>query len=282
MERRIPQAMAVAEPVLQAIGRQMEGREIVLVPGNHDAPLVRRWVRAHLAELRSDSAIPLNATPLLERVVELLRPARLRVRYPGFWAAERVWATHGHYVNHHLIPPAPTGLRRDWLGRPSSAVSVADYERRRRPQREDERPWPAPVEEALQWAQSHLLLSGPRAVLNPRVAPLTARLLTVQMQQAVIPSIRRVVRGLHLDPEWVVFGHVHRLGPLASDDLDAWAPAPGKPGVINAGSWLFEPLLASWAQPPHPYWPGGAVLLEDGHEPQAVGLLDGVDASALE
>ena len=35
------------------------------------------------------------------------------------------------------------------------------------------------------------------------------------------------------------------------------------------------------ATPPHPYWPGGAVVLEDGRDPQPVGLLDHLDASAL-
>ena len=33
-------------------------------------------------------------------------------------------------------------------------------------------------------------------------------------------------------------------------------------GSLNTGSWLYEPLLVHRAAPPHPYWPGGAVLLE--------------------
>ena len=35
------------------------------------------------------------------------------------------------------------------------------------------------------------------------------------------------------------------------------------------------------ARPPHPYWPGGAVVLEDGGEPEAVGLLDHLGAGEL-
>jgi hypothetical protein len=51
--------------------------------------------------------------------------------------------------------------------------------------------------------------------------------------------------------------------------------------MANAGSWLYEPLLLHRASPPHPYWPGGAIVIEDDGEPRAVGLLDGLDASAL-
>ena len=35
------------------------------------------------------------------------------------------------------------------------------------------------------------------------------------------------------------------------------------------------------ARPPHPYWPGGAVVVGDGGAPRAVGLLDHLDAAAL-
>jgi hypothetical protein len=39
--------------------------------------------------------------------------------------------------------------------------------------------------------------------------------------------------------------------------------------------------LVHRATPPHPYWPGGAVLLHDGSEPRAIGLLDHLDAAVL-
>jgi hypothetical protein len=49
----------------------------------------------------------------------------------------------------------------------------------------------------------------------------------------------------------------------------------------NSGSWVYESLLLHGATPPHPYWPGGAVLVEDDGAPRAVGLLDHLDAAAL-
>jgi hypothetical protein len=44
---------------------------------------------------------------------------------------------------------------------------------------------------------------------------------------------------------------------------------------------VYEPLLVHRARPPHPYWPGGAVLLEPGADPRAIGLLDDLDEHAL-
>jgi hypothetical protein len=43
--------------------------------------------------------------------------------------------------------------------------------------------------------------------------------------------------------------------------------------VANTGSWVHEPLLIHRAKASRPYWPGGAVLLEDGGEPRAISLL---------
>ncbi len=57
--------------------------------------------------------------------------------------------------------------------------------------------------------------------------------------------------------------------------------ANGRTRLLNSGSWLYEPLLVDRAAPPHPYWPGGAVLLEAGHAPRAVGLLDDVGPREL-
>jgi hypothetical protein len=51
--------------------------------------------------------------------------------------------------------------------------------------------------------------------------------------------------------------------------------------VLNTGAWLYEPLLVHRASPPHPYWPGGSVLLEPGMEPRAVGLLDDLTPAML-
>ena len=70
-------------------------------------------------------------------------------------------------------------------------------------------------------------------------------------------------------------------GPLAGDDPRPLARPGGSPRIANTGAWVYEPPLLHRARPPHPYWPGGAILLEDDGDPRAVGLLDGLDPAAL-
>ena len=70
-------------------------------------------------------------------------------------------------------------------------------------------------------------------------------------------------RGSGVDADWVVFGHVHRLGRWPATPRGV-ARHRRRRGIVNTGSWLYEPLLVDRSSPPHPYWPGGAVLLEDG------------------
>ena len=48
-------------------------------------------------------------------MTELLGGAE--VRYPGVWLSEGVWATHGHYLDRHLLPEAAFGIARGLLGR---------------------------------------------------------------------------------------------------------------------------------------------------------------------
>ena len=121
----------------------------------------------------------------------------------------------------------------------------------------------------------------PRLVLHPRFAPLLATVLGAQMSRASIPALARVVYRLAVDADWVVFGHVHRLGPLPGDRPLQWQGPGGRPRIVNSGSWVYEPLLVHGAAPPHPYWPGGAVLIDSDDDPRAVGLLDELDAAAL-
>ena len=120
-----------------------------------------------------------------------------------------------------------------------------------------------------------------RRRLGTHLSPLISHLLGVQMRRASIPALARVVHEIGVDADHVVFGHVHRLGPLAADDPDDWHGRERRPKIANTGSWLYEPLLVHHAQPPHPYWPGGAIVIDDGAEPRAVGLLDDLPASAL-
>jgi Calcineurin-like phosphoesterase len=284
--------MEAAEPVMRAIGTRLGGDgEVILVPGNHDAALVRPWLRAHGVSAAVDAPIPLDATPLLARTVSWLAPARVRVHYPGVWLSDRAWATHGHYLDRHLLPESAYGIARGLLGRlPRDGATPLDYEQPGGPSltalealifRRLPAPLAALLDDAAELLRAATMPVVSRRVLRGGIAPLTAVLLGLQMRRASIPALARVVHRLGVGADWVIFGHVHRCGPLVGDDPKRWRGPGGRPQIANTGCWVYEPPLLHRARPPHPYWPGGAILLEDGGTPLALGLLDHLDAAAL-
>jgi UDP-2,3-diacylglucosamine pyrophosphatase LpxH len=289
MSRHPGRSMTAAEPVLRAIGRRLgPDREVIFVPGNHDGPLVRAWVLAQGARLMPDAVVDPDASPALRRILSWLAPASVRVNYPGVWLSERTWATHGHYVDRHLMPESAFGVLRARPGRgPGRPALPIEYERGRRRGRRSRaslldralsRPLATLLESLAEIVRAATLPRVPRLLMDIRMAPLNAKLIDAQMRHASIPAMARVVQRLGVNADFVVFGHVHRLGPLADN---RWPSNVAGPRFLNCGSWLYEPLLVDRARTPHPYWPGGAVLLEPGRDPRTVGLLDGLSADQL-
>ena len=288
MTRSPRSSMTVAEPVLRQLGRRLgPDREVILIAGNHDAPLVRRWAIERGRELGLDERVEPSVTRALARVTSWLAPAVVTVRYPGAWLEDGVWVTHGHYLDRHLLPESAFGLPRGRLRTAGGHASPFDYERARRrrrgsrsPQRLLSRFAARPLATTLELS-SELLRSAtvprlPVMLQRVRLAPLTAMVIDAQMRHASLPAMEHVVKRLGVGADWVVFGHVHRTGPL---DGEPWRD--GETRLLNCGSWLYEPLLLDRASPPHPYWPGGAVLLESGRAPRALGLLDDLGPNEL-
>lgn len=288
--RRDP--LRISTPVLRAIGARMgPSREIVVVPGNHDAVMVHEWAVRRGRELGVCDEVPRDATPMLAAVTEVLAPATVRVSYPGFWVREDVWATHGHYLDRHLIPESTFGLPRGRLARggpplEASARSI-DYELARRGGSEGllgeilDRPVAVVLEHLAE-----LTRYGTRLLQTIDLTTITTSALDLQVRRAAVPAMVETAARLGVDARAIIFGHVHRAGPR--DERPArlrgrpdWSPAPGGPHVFNTGSWVYEPVLLDGAGPPHPYWPGGAVLVEGAEEPQVLGLLDDLPADAL-
>jgi len=284
-------AAARAEPVIRALGRALgPDREVIVVPGNHDAGLVRRWAQAQGPRLAPSTAVDPSASPTLAWLLAGLAPARTRVSYPGVWLGEGVWATHGHYLDRHLLPESTFGLPRGRLGRgaPGTALPM-DYEHPRhgrssRPRdspsaRLRARPVATVLESGADLVRRATMPQVPQLMMRRGLAPVTAVVIDAQMRHASIPAMAHVVRRLGIDADWVLFGHVHRRGPIGDE---RWpAPSAGAAQLLNTGSWVLDPLLVDRATPPHPYWPGGAVLLEDGRAPRSVGLLDELSAEDL-
>jgi hypothetical protein len=292
LEERADRAMEVAEPILRRIGGRLgAGREVIFVPGNHDRALVAEWIRRVGIGLAPDSSVPVDATPELAQVASWLGPARVRVHYPGVHLAPGVWATHGHYLDRHLLPESAFGVTRGLLGRvpPPGAVPI-DYELAGGPSltrleafviKALPRPLAALPEDLAELVRASTMPLASRALPRPRMARLTASVLGAQMRRASLPALFHVVGRLGVDAEYVLFGHVHRLGPLPGDLEASWCGPRGRLRAINTGSWVYEPLLVHNATAPHPYWPGGAVILEEDRAPRIVGLLDGIRASAM-
>jgi hypothetical protein len=80
------------------------------------------------------------------------------------------------------------------------------------------------------------------------------------------------VRRLGIEAEHVIFGHSHRAGPLPADDVTEWR-TPSGAWLHNSGSWVHEPVFTQAAGTDSPYWPGGAILVEDTGAPQLLRLL---------
>ncbi len=292
LEKRADYAMDIAEPVLRVIARTLGvGREVIFVPGNHDRALIAAWIRRVGAGLAPDSRVPLDATPELARVVSWLAPAQVRVHYPGVWLTPGVWATHGHYLDRHLLPEAAFGVTRGLLGRvPQRGAVPIDYELAGGPSLTRAEalvikalpgPLAALAEDIADLIRASTMPLAPRRLLRPGMARLTATVLGAQMRRASLPALSHAVGRLGVEADWVLFGHVHRLGPLPGDLETRWRGPQGQPRLLNTGSWVYEPLLVHHATPPHPYWPGGAVVLENDQAPRAIGLLDAVSADAM-
>ncbi len=280
-------SLAAAEPVLRAIGERMASGEVVLVLGNHDAPLIRAWVRVHGANLTNDTWLDPTITQALAAVISWLGPAPVEVRYPGVWLDERIYATHGHYLDHHLIPESPIGLPLGVLGGRLHRTAVPfDYEHGRIRSHHSRdtvagRALQRGVDATANVVRVTVLPHLPRLLMSARMTPLTAAAADLQMRRAALPAMARALAQLGIEAEWVIFGHVHRLGPLDSDLPARWRPGGRGARLVNSGSWLYEPMLVDRATPPHPYWPGGAVLIEPGAEPRAISLLDGLHRREL-
>jgi Calcineurin-like phosphoesterase len=292
LETRPARAMDDAETILRLIGETLgPDREVIVVPGNHDRALVAAWIKRVGRGLAADSRVPADATAELARLISWLAPARVRVHYPGVWLSPRVWATHGHYLDRHLLPEAAFGVTRGLLGRvPRPGAVPIDYELAGGPSvtrleslviNALPGPLAALAEDLAELIRAATMPRAGHRLLRPWMARLTARVLGTQMRFASLPALSHVVGRLGVDADWVLFGHVHRLGPLPGDLEPRWRGALGRPGLLNTGSWVYEPLLVHNATPPHPYWPGGAVILQDDRPPRAVGLLDDVPASAM-
>ncbi len=304
-EQSLGDALAATRPFFEELGEALGGREIVLVPGNHDhrfaEPLLDELSLAAGPTLGLEHRFDPSPGPAAQ-LDRWLGASHLQLAYPGVWLREDVYATHGHYMDCHLSLPraecvaAAAAMRSRPLPNPATP---ADYERVLRPiygfaygraqSRTATRLAGAlnrPSETAWTLASGNTRNGGLRyrvagralrAAVPPAIWTLN-RLLHADFDSDLSPkailhsgleAAAEMAMRLGVDSVHVITGHTHRGGP--GEGEGDW-PLPGGGRLHNTGSWVFATAFHHPGTPPSPYWPGTVTWVED-DAPRRVQLL---------
>ncbi len=303
------EVIAAAAPVLQAIGDALPGVPIVLVPGNHDHPLIAPWLDRRRLEggghLSLEQVAPArDCGPLVAALVEPVS-AEVSVAYPGLWIRPDVYATHGHYLDCHMTMPRiecliaaacerlvgglpPEGAPRtpdDYEAAlsPLYSLSFSIAQSTRRPLgRSGPDPtlrfWQllhgdGPAAAARSFAMGAVAVPAALAALN-RLLPreFSADLSGQELLRSGLGAMREVLTLLGIEPAHALFGHTHRPGPLPGDDRELWRLTGGGE-LQNTGSWIYEPTFFPESAADSPYLPGMVALVPDEGPPALRRLL---------
>ena len=310
----VREALAAASQVLPEIGEAVgPGREVLIVPGNHDHHLIDGWLNRRAAggepvPLGLESEVDWWGGEPLASVAELLRRggAEVRAAYPGVWLREDVYATHGHYMDRHTTVPMferlGAGAMARALRRPlAEARRAEDYEAVLAPiyalihavaqttGMGTPSGWAGTKSSAQVWQtlgrgfrsgtlRQRALAAGAGggiALLNRAgIGPVSADLSAAELRRSGLRAIGEVLERLSVGAKYVVFGHTHRAGPLPGDAQGEWV-TPSGIRLVNSGCWVHEPIFLGPRPSESPYREGFAVRLDDdGAPPELVNLLD--------
>jgi predicted phosphodiesterase len=300
-EHPLAQALEIARPLLERLGRISAGRRLVIVPGNHDYQFAEPFLARQrlLGEpLKAEMEWPVQpGDGAAGRLAELMPDTELTLAYPGLRLRPDVYATHGHYLDVHLTVPrleaVAAGAMARISGRSRDCRSVDDYEAVMSPlyaffARLAEGSPPEHLQRGgslsrTVWKRLNaadgngrlgrllmekVAIRGAVTALNlAGLGPLVPEITGERLRRSGLRSMARVVEGTGVRADHVLFGHTHRSGPWPDDDLGEWRTAAGT-RLWNAGSWLHEPALMGERPHENPYWPGTVVLLRDSGDPE--------------
>jgi hypothetical protein len=111
------------------------------------------------------------------------------------------------------------------------------------------------------------------------IGPLKSEISSAELRSAGLRAMGEVAARLDLGDAHVLFGHTHRAGPLAHDDLREWHRPPALPGeapgarLVNVGSWTYDSVFLTVTPGESPYWPGTVALVDDDGPPVLQRLL---------
>lgn len=288
----IDEALDIARPFFGELGEALGGKRVVLMPGNHDHPLLDQPVRGQFERTVS----PRESGPL-GQVASWLPQAEVVLSYPGYRVRPDVWATHGHYLDcHNTVPTVETilvALAKRRARQPAEGqLEVADYEATLAPlytlgfrvaQRARSAAG-APSKKAWEMLArtegkpglaarvlGGALVPGGVAALNRLgFGPFDPEISGPALRRAGLRAMGEVVERLGIDAEHVIFGHTHRTGPLDGDE--GWVTSGGV-RLYNCGNWVYEPVFLDRSPAASPYWPGGLVVVEDEGPPRVERVL---------
>lgn len=297
-------ALAAARPFFERLGQRFAGREVILVPGNHDHALAADWHARRTRELSLEQRIaPEQASLLATELARALGGASLELAYPGLWLRPDVYAMHGHQLDVHFTVPTFERLAISL----SSRVALDRSRRWNDPRTPEEyetllAPLYAWIHAAAQSGRPGPIVGGsgtlrawrllgtgaPRSARS-RVArsayavgvatlnragfgPLAREVSPTQLRIAGLRAMSEVVERLGIGAAHVLFGHTHRMGALSDDEPAQWR-TPSGCSLHNPGSWVLTPSLIGARARASPYWPGAALLLEDAAPPRLLRLL---------
>ncbi|HEX7293569.1 MAG TPA: metallophosphoesterase [Solirubrobacterales bacterium] len=301
-ERPLAPILELARPFFEDLGRAMGGRQVLLVPGNHDhrlaEPLLEELALAGVPLGLEHRGEPRGGT--LARIDGWLGEAELAVAYPGVWLRDDVYATHGHYMDCHMSLPrleclAAAAMMRGF-GAPPHSATPEDYERVLRPiyglsfgfaqsglarkaARPSERAWrtlstPASGNGRLRRRATRAALaagipSGLWALNRLLDAEFSADISATAITQSGVDAATELARRLQVGAAHVITGHTHRAGPRPDE---AWE-LPNGGSLHNTGSWVFSSAFHHPGRPPNSYWPGTVTWIEEDAAPRRVQLL---------
>jgi predicted phosphodiesterase len=305
-----PAVLESARAVLERLGAWLGGRPVVLVPGNHDHALASAWLENRSGPLGLEQRFtPQEASAGAAAAAAMLAPAHVELAYPGLWLADGVYAWHGHYLDVHMTVPTIERLAVAVSGRIGldggrrwdDAHSLEDYESLIAPvyawahaaarsgRASDAVQGGRTVKgwEALRPGRGRALRARALPVVFPwlvrganaaGLGPLRSELSIEELRRAGLRAAAATVERLGIDARHVVFGHTHRAGMLDGDEGAEWL-TPNGVHLHNTGSWVFSRPFSRGPQ--SPYWPGTAVIVEDGVAPRLVALLGDRSAAQL-
>ncbi|HWH11899.1 MAG TPA: metallophosphoesterase [Solirubrobacteraceae bacterium] len=300
-------ALEAAQGFFEAVGEALDGRELILLAGNHDHAVVAPGLERRVGPLPLEERFePGAASYIAAALDDFLGPrTSLEVAHPGVWLREDVYAMHGNYLDRHVTVPS---LERIGIGAMSRLIGSTTG---RESSPDDYEALTAPI---YAWVQAvsqsgpdggGLLEGGASASVRVRrallgggggldgararfmaaafpviiaalnragVGPLRGDLSGAALRRSSLEAMALVCERLALGAAHVIFGHTHRAGQLPGDGLTEWT-TPSGARLHNCGCWVFETYLMTHVDGGSPYWPGGCVVLDDEGPPRLLRLL---------